>query len=121
MDNIRIAVAFFVGHIVWIVVVTTLCLAVSAWIRLAAFSRGVLLALFVISAVVGRLVNGVTRSSIGDLLHLSRAIESVVLRIFGAPPPSSLPSVANWATLAVVVLGALWVLKLKLRAVQEIK
>ncbi len=121
IDNIRIAVAFFVGHIVWIVVVTTLCLAVSAWIRLAAFSRGALLAIFIISAVVGRLVNGVTRSSIGDLLHLSRAIESVVLRFFGAVPPSALPSPANWLTLAAVVLGGLWVLNIKLRAVQEIR
>ncbi len=121
IDNIRIAVAFFVGHLVWIVVVTTLCLAVSAWIRLAAFSRGALLAIFIISAVVGRLVNGVTRSSIGDLLHLSRAIESVVLRFFGAVPPSALPSPANWLTLAAVVLGGLWVLNIKLRAVQEIR
>lgn len=120
-ENLRIAVAFFVGHVIWIVVVTMLCLAVSAWIRLAAFSRGALLAIFVISAVVGRLVNGVTNSSIGDLVHLPRAINSVVLRFFGASPPSSLPSPANWLTLAVVVIGALWVLNLKLRAVQEIK
>ncbi|MEN8162812.1 MAG: hypothetical protein ABFS37_01675 [Acidobacteriota bacterium] len=120
-ENIRIAVAFFVGHIVWIVVITTLCLAVSAWIRLAAFSRGALLAIFIISAVVGRLVNGVTRSSIGDLLHLNRAIESVVLRFFGAVPASTLPAAANWLTLAAVVLAGLWVLNFKLRAVQEIK
>ncbi|RLE34679.1 MAG: hypothetical protein DRJ61_04695 [Acidobacteria bacterium] len=120
-ENLRIAVAFFVGHVVWILVVTMLCLAVSAWIRLAAFSRGALLAIFIISAVAGRLVNTVTRSSIGDLLHLSRAIESIVLRFFGAAPPSGLPSPANWLTLVMVVLGALWVLNLRLRAVGEIK
>jgi len=120
-ENIRIAVAFLVGHCVWILVVTMLCLAVSAWIRLAAFSRGALVAIFIISAVVGRMINGVTRSSIGDLLHLSRAMESVVLRFFGATPPSALPSAANWFTLITVVLLSLWVLNLKLRAVQEIK
>ena len=82
---------------------------------------GALLAIFVVSAVVGRLINGVTRSSIGDLFHLPRAIESIVLRFFGATPPSSLPTAANWLTMAVVVVGALWVLNFKLRAVQEIK
>lgn len=120
-DNLRVAGAFFVGHIVWIIVITTLCLAVSAWIRIAAFSRGALLAVFVISAVIGRLINAVTRTSIGDCLHLERAIESVVLRMFGATPPSSLPAIANWLTLGVVVAVALWILTLKLRAVREVK
>lgn len=121
VENLRIPAAFFVGHILWILVITMLCLAVSAWIRLAAFSRGVLLAIFIISAVVGRLINAVTRSSIGDLFHLPRAIESIVMRFFDADPPSTLPWPASWLTLALVVLGALWILNLKLRAVQEVK
>ncbi len=120
-ENFRVAAALFVGHLVWIGVVTMLCLAVSAWIRLAAFSRGALVAIFFISSVTGRLLNGVTRSSIGDLINLGRAMESVALRILGATPPSSLSWAANLLTLVVVVLGAWWVLNIKLRAVQEVK
>jgi ABC-2 type transport system permease protein len=120
-ENFRIAVAFLVGHLVWILVVTMLCLAVSAWVRLASFARGALVAVFIISSVSGRLINGVTRSSIGDLLNLGKAMDSIVMRFFGGTPPSTLPAAANWLTLIIVVLGSLWVLNLKLRAVREIR
>jgi ABC-type transport system involved in multi-copper enzyme maturation permease subunit len=120
-ENIRIAIAFFIGHLVWILVVTMLCLAVSAWVRLASFARGALVAVFMISSGAGRLINGVTRSSIGDLLNLGRAMDSIVMRFFGATPPSTLPAAANWLTLIVVVLGSLWVLNLRLRAIREIR
>lgn len=118
--NTQIALAYLLGHWVWILVISMLGLAVSAWIRFAAIARGAIFAILVISAVMGNLINSITRSSIGDLIDLFRAIESVVLSLFGANPPSGLPVAANWATLAAVSILSLWILRLKLRACEEV-
>ena len=57
--------------------------------------RGALFAVLFILGGFAQAVNGITGTSIGDLVHLSRAIGSVVMALFDAPTPSGLPVVAK--------------------------
>jgi len=114
-ENYRIGLAYLVGHIAWIVVVSMLTLAISAWVRFKPAARGALFAIIFILAGFAQAVNAVTRTSFGDLIHLVRAINSVVMSLFGAPTPSGLPVSLNWFTLAAATVLSIWLINRKLR------
>ena len=116
IDNYRIALAYLVGHLTWIVVISMLTLAISAWVKFKPAARGALFGIIFILAGFGTAVNGVTRTSWGDLFNLVRSINSIVLSLFGAPTPSGLPVVFNWLTLITVTLLSIGLLNRKLRA-----
>jgi hypothetical protein len=121
LTNWRIGLAYLVGHLVWILVISLLALAISAWVRFRPAALGALFALLFVLSAFGSAVNGITSSSIGDVVHLTRAIASVVQHLFGAPTSSGLPVAVNWLTLAAVALLSLWVLRRKLRAHEVVR
>ena len=120
-ENYRIGMAYVVGHIAWIVVISMLTLAISAWVRFKPAARGALFAIIFILAGLAQAVNAVTRTSFGDLIHLVRAINSVVMSLFGAPTPSGLPVSLNWFTLAGVTALSIWLINRKLRPHEVVK
>jgi ABC-2 type transport system permease protein len=120
-DNWRIALAYTVGHLMWILVVSLLALAISSWVRFKPAAVGTLFALIFILAGFANAVNGITGSSMGDLFHLTRAIASVVLALFGAPTSSGLPVFVNWLTLITTILISIGLLNRKLRAHEVVK
>ncbi len=121
IDNYRIGLAYLVGHLAWIVVISMLTLAISAWVRFKPAARGALFGIIFILAGFAVAVNSVTGTSWGDLFHLVRAINSVVLSLFGAPTPSGLPVFYNWLTLVVATLASIWLLNRKLRAHEVVR
>lgn len=116
IENWRIALAYLVGHAAWIAVISILSLAISAWVRFKPAARGALFAIIFVLAGFATAVNGVTGTSIGDLVNLVRAINSVVLSLFGAPTPSELPVFWNWMTLVAAAGLGILLLDRKLRA-----
>lgn len=121
IDNYRIGLAYFVGHVTWIVVISMLTLAISAWVRFKPAARGALFGIIFILAGFATAVNGVTGTSWGDLFQLVRAMNSVVLSLFGAPTPSGLPVIFNWLTLIAATLLSIWLLNRKLRAHEVVR
>jgi len=115
LENYRIGLAYLVGHLVWIIVISMLTLAISAWVRFKPVARGALFLIVFILAGFGSAVNGVTGTSYGDLIHLVRAINSVVMSLFGAPTPSGLPVAFNWFTLVATTALSIWLINRKLR------
>ena len=121
LENYRIGLAYLVGHLVWIIVISMLTLAISAWVRFKPVARGALFLIVFILAGFGSAVNGVTGTSYGDLIHLVRAINSVVMSLFGAPTPSGLPVAFNWFTLAATTSLSIWLINRKLRAHEVVR
>jgi ABC-2 type transport system permease protein len=121
LENYRIGFAYLVGHLVWIIVISMLTLAISAWVRFKPVARGALFLIVFILAGFGSAVNGVTGTSYGDLIHLVRAINSVVMSLFGAPTPSGLPVAFNWFTLVATTALSIWLINRKLRAHEVVR
>jgi ABC-2 type transport system permease protein len=119
--NWRIALAYLVGHLVWILIISLLALAISAWVRFRPAALGALFALLFVLSAFGSTVNRITSTSIGDSVHLTRAIASVVQHLFGAPTSSGLPVSVNWLTLVAVALLSVLVLNRKLRAHEVVR
>jgi len=116
IENWRIGMAYFVGHITWIVVISLLTLAISAWVRFKPAARGALFGIIFILAGFAQAINAVTGTSVGDLIHLTRAIANVVMSIFGGPTQGNLPIALNWFTLVATCAVSIWMLRRKLRA-----
>jgi ABC-2 type transport system permease protein len=121
VENYRIGVAYLVGHVMWIAVISLLSLAISGWVRYKPVARLALFGVFFILAAFGEAVNAVTASSMGDLVNLTKAIFSVVESLFGTATPSGLPVFFNWTTLIGSSLLSIWLLYLKLRAHEVVR
>lgn len=119
--NWRIGAAYAIGHITWIVVVSLLTLAISAWVRFKPAARGALFGIIFILAGFAEAINAVTGTSAGDLINLSRAIVNVVMAIFGGEVQGHLPIAFNWLTLAATMLVSIWMLHRKLRAHEVVR
>lgn len=119
-DNLRVPLAYFVAHWTWIFVVSLFGLAVSSRVRYAAVARGVMLAVVLIGFGTGITLNHVTRTSIGDLLRLPKAIDSIAMSLLGAPSPGGLGVVFNWMSLGALALISLWILNRRIRACEEV-
>jgi ABC-2 type transport system permease protein len=120
-ENWRIGMAYFVGHITWIVVISLLTLAISAWVRFKPAARGALFGIIFILSGFAQAINAVTGTSVGDLIHLTRAIVNVVMSIFGGPTHGDLPIALNWFTLVATSIFSIWMLHRKLRAHEVVK
>ena len=116
IENWRIGMAYFVGHVTWIVVISLLTLAISAWVRFKPAARGALFGIIFILAAFSQAINAVTGTSIGDLINLTLAIANVVMSIFGGPTQGGLPIWLNWFTLVATSALSIWMLHRKLRA-----
>ena len=121
LENARIGLAYLVGHGAWIVVISMLTLAISAWVRFKPVARGALFIIFFVLWGFATAVNQVTGTAVGDLINLGRAINSVVLALFNAPTPSPLGVGWNWLTLVGTTACSIWLLNRKLRAHEVIR
>ncbi len=119
-DHLRIPLAYFVAHWAWILVISVFGLAISSRVRYAAVARGVMLAVVLIGSATGAILNQLTRTSIGDVIRLPKAIDSIALTLMGAPSTSGLPVVFNWMSLLALAMTSLWVLKRRLRACEVV-
>jgi ABC-2 type transport system permease protein len=121
LENVRIGIAYLVGHLTWIVVLSLLSLAISAWVRYKPAARGALFGIFFVLAAFAQTINFVTGTAAGDALHLTRAVVSIVRHLFGAPSPSGLPVAVNWLTLVASGALSVWLLNRKLRAHEVVR
>lgn len=133
-QNARVGWATLVGGWIWIVVLTLLGLALSAWTRLRLVSTGLLFGVFGMGTAFGEAWHEVLGSPWGRLANLPYLIGLVWTDLFGfnAPRaqtgeteilplpsgggPADLPVWAAWLVLAAVSGFSLWLLDRRLRA-----
>lgn len=129
LKNIRIAGALFTGASVWIIVLTLLGLALSAWIRWRIVASAALVGVFFMGAAFGEMWHEVLRGPWGRIVNLSYLVALVLRDLFGVfssrttaqevlndGPGRDLPTWAAWAGLALTVALCLWLLDRRLRA-----
>lgn len=120
-DNLRIGVAYVVGHVTWIVVISLLTLAISAWVKHKPVARGALFGLFFVLGAVSAALNGMTGTNWGDLINLPRAMYVVTIGIFDPQAVSGLPAAAAWLSLAGASLLSIALLASKLKAHEVVR
>ena len=126
--NVRIAAAVFAGSWVWILVLTLLGLAISAWVRWRVVASGALAGVFFMGAAFGEMWREVLHAPWGRLANLYYLVGLVWRSLFGLFTSRSmaqemfnergrdLPTWAAWAGLAAAAALSVWVLERRLRA-----
>ena len=141
VSNSWMAGAIFVGSMTWIVLLSLLSLAISAWVRWRVVASGALLGLFFITSALGNLVYVLFLTRMGHLISPADLMKYIWRGLFGnftremgrfnmedawgrsftdvvlREPPLW----ACWLVVALICLACLWLLSRKVRAYEVIK
>ncbi|HEV2707779.1 MAG TPA: hypothetical protein VGV59_17805 [Pyrinomonadaceae bacterium] len=141
VSNLWMAGAIFVGSMTWIVLLSLLALALSAWVRWRIVASGALVGLFFIPPALGEVVNELFLTRLGHLIspaslmkkiwsglfgHFTRElgrfnIEDAWGRSFVGVALREPPLWACWLVIALVCLACLWLLSRKVRAYEVVR
>jgi ABC-2 type transport system permease protein len=122
--NLRIAMALFVGSWTWILVVSLVTLAISAWVKWKPVARIALLVVFYVLLGFGKALNETLDVWWGWLLSLQVAMGEVWSSLFGQTETTDLhtqPVWAAWLTLVAGALLSLWLLARRIRAYEVVR
>ena len=98
--NLFVVPAILLGSLAWIAVLSLLSLAVSAWVRWRIVATGLTVAMLLIPAGFGQVINVVLRTRYGYLLNAPYLITLVWTSLFRTPLPlQNVPVPAAWISL----------------------
>jgi len=119
-ENLWIASGIFLGAWIWILIISLLALALSAWIKWKIAAGALLLAVFFVAAGFGEAINGVLDVSWGKLINLMYLLETIWRHLFRIGG-SDISQTSAWTMLALILAGCLALLYRKVRAFEVVK
>ena len=120
-EQARIAWALFVGSWAWILALSLLALAVSAWVKWKPVARIALLMLYFVAIGFAEAVDGTLDTDWGGILSIWQVITTVWASLFGLEPVFDLPIGAAWSALVAGCLISLWLLSRRVRAYEVVR
>jgi ABC-2 type transport system permease protein len=120
-SNLFILVAIFVVSWAWILTLSLLGPAVSAWVKWAVVARGALFGLFFIPQAAGAIFNEIFRTQWGNVFNLWEVLKVVARGLFHQSLDGYLPVWAAWASLLTFCVVCLLMIVRKVRAYEVIR
>jgi ABC-2 type transport system permease protein len=123
-DNLRIGFAVVAGAWAWILTVSLMALALSAWVRWRAVAGALLFAIFFVGAGVGSTFNAILNTDWGAMLNLSVVIAGLWEWLFTGDVRTGVYPLPVWsaaASLAMVWAVSLLLLYRKVRAYEVVR
>ncbi|HKV40399.1 MAG TPA: ABC transporter permease subunit [Blastocatellia bacterium] len=126
-DHLRIAFAIAASSWIWILVVSLLAIALSAWVKWRLAASAALFGIFMFPSVMGALINQLFRTTWGDLINIGQMMSSVTSWLFTGEPEERLlpfpahPVWVDWAVLMALCLVCLAILWKKIRAYEVVR
>ena len=113
---------------IWILMLSLISLAVSAWVKLRIVATGVIFISFFIPAGLGEMFNAIMGTYWGQLLNFSSLFRLILAKGFreetgllGPVDGTDVPLWAAWGVLIAVCLLSLFILNVRLRARETVK
>jgi ABC-type transport system involved in multi-copper enzyme maturation permease subunit len=114
--------------VIWILMLSLISLAVSAWVKLRIVATGVIFISFFIPAGLGEMFNAIMGTIWGRLLNFSYLFQIILARGFREPSRllgsmgwNEIPVPAAWGVLIFVCLLSLVILNARLRARETVR
>jgi ABC-2 type transport system permease protein len=120
MSNLRIAMALVVGASIWLIVMSLLALALSAWVKWKTLARFAFIVVFFVLAGFGQIINALFRIRWGSILDIGELFASFWAGLFGLPRGNHLSMGVAFLVLAGVALFSLALLWRRLRAYEVV-
>lgn len=120
-SNLWIALAIMLGSLIWILVLSLLALALSAWVKWRIVAGASLLGMFFLGAGFAQAINAVLRTQQGYVIDISRLVNTVWHDLFrdNSEPPFSVTEA--WLALLALAGFCLYLLMKKVRANEVIR
>jgi ABC-type transport system involved in multi-copper enzyme maturation permease subunit len=113
---------------IWILTLSLLSLAVSAWVKLRIVATGVIFIIFFVPTGLGQMFNAIMGTYWGALLNFSYMFQIILERGFRDPGRlltrtllDDIPVSAAWCSLIAVCLLSLFILNARLRARETVR
>jgi ABC-2 type transport system permease protein len=119
--NQWLAASILLGSLIWIVVLSLIALALSAWIKWRIAAGALILAVFFAGAGGAAAINSVLRTTHGSLLDLSQVVHTIWSDLFRYDSGTDMPLAYAWAVLFLVSVLCLSLLARRLRAFEVVK
>ena len=133
-DNWRFASGIFFGAWIWILMLSLLALALSAWVKWKPAAGGLMFGVFFVATAFGAVINQVQRTKWGNLFNISHLIGVVWVRLFEgvnkttngalffrAQTGEELPLWVCWTALFGMCLICLYMLARKIRGAEVVR
>jgi hypothetical protein len=119
-DNWRIGLGLCIGFAIWILLVSLVALASSAYARLKVIAGGIVLGFFFILSGAAVMINGVFRATWGYAINPTWATRRIWYALLNLDPPSGPGVWACTSTMLVILFLLILVLERKLRPVEVV-
>jgi len=121
--NLKLGFAIFVGSWAWILFLSLMVLAVSAWVKWKPVARIALMVIFFVSIGFAGAVGGILNTSAGTLVAPWFVIGSIWSSLFNIPLDGDFmpPPAAAWISLIAGGLICLWLLSRRIRAYEVVR
>jgi ABC-2 type transport system permease protein len=115
MANLNLLIGVLIGSFLWILVLSLLSLALSAWVKWRVVAGALLLAVFFMGAGFGSAINGVLLTQQGYLIDIARLISIVEVSFFRDGTPQSFSPIEASIALLIFASCCLLLLMRKVR------
>jgi ABC-2 type transport system permease protein len=133
-DNARLAAGIFFGAWIWILLLSLMALAVSAWVKWKPAAGALMFGVFFVTSAFGAVINAVQRTNWGYLANISYLVGTIWAQLFegsnkttnGAvffrsPLGSELPLWCCWGGVIFLCLIFLYMLARKIRGAEVVR
>ena len=122
-QNSWLAWSIFLGNVIWILLISLLALAISAWVRWKVVAGAALLLIFFLGTGLSAAINAVMRTTNGEWIDIGANIARVWSELFRVKlGDSETISVEEaWVSLFCALALCLWLLWKKIRAYEVIR
>lgn len=119
-ENLEIVVGMFVGSWVWILTISLLALALSAWVKWRAVATFLMLMIFIGGAFFAALIDALFGVPWMNMVNLSLSMNTLWDHLLGLPPESEIPLTAAWLAILGTSALSLFLLNRKIRAYEVV-
>jgi ABC-2 type transport system permease protein len=120
-DHLWIAGSLVVSFLLWIVFLSLLAMALSAWVKWRIVAGAILLGVLFFGAGFAQAVNNVMRTQLGDFLNIVYLMATVWTSLFGIEAERAMPVLQAWIAILVYCALCLALLVRKVRAYEVIQ
>jgi len=120
-DHLWIAGSLVVSFLLWIVFLSLLAMALSAWVKWRIVAGAILLGVLFFGAGFAQAVNNVMRTQMGDFLNIVYLMATVWTSLFGIEAERAMPALQAWIAILVYCALCLALLVRKVRAYEVIR
>jgi ABC-2 type transport system permease protein len=120
-DNLWLAWGIFAGLLIWILVLSLIGLALSAWVKWKIAAGALLLGVFFAGAGFGSAIDSVMRTNVGALIDLTQVVHTLQADLLRYDSGTEMPVSSAWLVLGITCALSLALLARRVRAFEVVK